>query len=483
MIGVVNQAELFATLPPPWEGQLRAQIRAMVASEPDHKLVVLDDDPTGTQTVYDVPVLTTWDIEALKGELAGPMPCFYVLTNSRSFAPHDAAKINREIARNLRAAVWQSAGFSAQPEHWRQLCCRAFTLVSRSDSTMRGHYPIETDVLAEELGPFDATILFPYLEAGGRYTINGTHYVAEGDKLVPAADTPFARDAMFGYRSSNLCEYVEEKTAGRVKAARVVSFSIPELRTPSETHEPTRRVFLKLRGLKAGTVAVVNACAPADAEFFAAASLCAEKTGGRYLFRTAAQFVAARLAVEPRPLWEPPVNRSSKFGGLIVVGSYVPKTSEQLQSLLDARPAIAAIELPVTDLSQGVSVVTRVNELLSAGRDVLVFTSRQVVRGATAAESLDIGNRVSTTLVEIIRRVEVQPRYLVAKGGITSSDLATRGLGVKRAMVRGQLLPGVPVWELGEETKFPGMPYIVFPGNVGGPSALINAIQKLKPSQ
>ena len=112
---------------------------------------------------------------------------------------------------------------------------------------------------------------------------------------------------------------------------------------------------------------------------------------------------------------------------------------------------------------------------------MVLATSRELVTSGDAAASLDIGNRVSAALVEIVRRLEVRPRYLIAKGGITSSDLATKGLGVKRALVRGQLLPGVPVWELGPETRFPGLPYIVFPGNVGGPSALTDAVQGLIP--
>ena len=79
-------------------------------------------------------------------------------------------------------------------------------------------------------------------------------------------------------------------------------------------------------------------------------------------------------------------------------------------------------------------------------------------------------------LIEIVRSLDVQPRYLVAKGGITSSDVATHGLGIKRAMVPGQILPGVPVWRSGTESRYPGMPYIVFPGNVGGPEALVEIV-------
>jgi uncharacterized protein YgbK (DUF1537 family) len=123
-----------------------------------------------------------------------------------------------------------------------------------------------------------------------------------------------------------------------------------------------------------------------------------------------------------------------------------------------------------------------VNEHLAAGRDTVLFTSRALVTGAGAAENLGIGQRVSAALVDIVTRLAAPPRFLIAKGGITSSDLATRGLGVKRALVRGQLLPGIPVWRLGAEAKFPGLDYVVFPGNVGGPDALAEAVQTLRAS-
>ena len=125
-------------------------------------------------------------------------------------------------------------------------------------------------------------------------------------------------------------------------------------------------------------------------------------------------------------------------------------------------------------------VVEQANAGIRAGRDVVVFTSRPQVIGNGAEASLAIGSQVSAALVELLRAIEVQPRYLIAKGGITASDLATHGLGVKRAMVLGQILPGVPVWELGAETKFPGLPYVVFPGNVGWPEALAAAVNKFK---
>ncbi|MDO8543079.1 MAG: four-carbon acid sugar kinase family protein [Opitutaceae bacterium] len=451
-------AATLAELPPlPAEGAGDA-IRAAVAANPSHKIVVLDDDPTGTQTVYDVPVLTTWNVAALKAEFARKPACFYVLTNSRSLPPAAARALNVEIARNLRLAAGDCT----------------FTVISRSDSTLRGHFPAETDALGEILGPFDATFVIPYFEAGGRYTLDDVHYVAEGDNLVPAGETPFARDASFGYANSNLRAWIEEKSAQRVRAAEVHSLSIGELRAGPNL------VVERLLALPKGAYCVVNACHPRDIEQFALAILSAERAGRRFLFRTAAQFVSARLGLAPRRLLSPrALNLPRQGGGLIIVGSHVPTTTEQLQRLLFAAVDLGVIELSVDlllDAARREAELGRARAALQvalrAGRDVVLYTSRRLITRGDAAENLKIGRSVSEALITLVRDLEVRPRYIVAKGGITSSDVATRGLGVRRAMVRGQILPGVPVWETGMETRFPGLCYIVFPGNVGGPDAL-----------
>lgn len=508
----LSKSALFATLPPPWNEYLRLRIREAVAARPEHKIVVIDDDPTGTQTVYDVPVLTSWELETLRAEFSAYEPCFYILTNSRSLPPEQARALTLELAKNLRAA----AGV------------RPFTLVSRSDSTLRGHFPLETDALDEVLGPFDATLLIPYFEDGGRYTIDNVHYIADGDMLVPTAETPFARDAAFGYRSSHLPTYAEEKSGGRIKASEVRSIGLDELRRGGPD-----AITERLMALPRGSLVVVNAAALADIEVFVAGLLAAERQGRRFCFRTAAEFPAARLGLARRPLltahalgltttigtrtasqsssrdYLPPgsvlppreTHRKSSgttqeerdpasaqlpnSGGLIVVGSYVPTTTRQVAQLADNKDLLR-LELSVDQLLTARrrqilhNVSTIVTKALSAAQDVMVFTSRPRVGGDSPAASLQIGTRISEALVELVRGLEVRPRYLLAKGGVTASDLATHALGVKRAMVLGQLVPGVPVWRLGLEAKFPGMTYIVFPGNVGGPDALAYAVKTLR---
>jgi uncharacterized protein YgbK (DUF1537 family) len=120
------------------------------------------------------------------------------------------------------------------------------------------------------------------------------------------------------------------------------------------------------------------------------------------------------------------------------------------------------------------------NTALAAGRDTVVYTSRQLITASDAAACLAIGRRVSAALIHLVQNLAVVPRYLIAKGGITSSDTATLGLGVRRALVLGQALPGVPVWQLGPEAKFPGLGYVVFPGNVGSDTALADLIGRLR---
>lgn len=464
----LSRSATFAALPPLWPHDVLPG-NAAAASASGRTLVVLDDDPTGTQTVRDVAVVTRWDRATLAAELSAAPACFYILTNSRSVAAPASRALHLELAANLRAAS-AAAG-------------RGFVVASRSDSTLRGHYPVETDTLAEILGPFDATFLCPYFEAGGRFTIGDTHYVAEGDRLVPAAATPFARDAAFGYRSSHLPAYIEEKTVGRTRAADVAAIPLELLRTGGPL-----AVAAKIRTLARGSVCIVNAAAPRDIEVFAAAALAAEACGSRFLYRTAAGFVAARIGQSPQQALLAPAAFSlpNRHGGLTLVGSHVPKTNAQLSALL-AAAAVVPIEIDVAALLDDsrreptlAAAVTALNSALAAGRDTVVFTSRRLVAGADAAANLAIGRRVSSALVHLVQRLAVAPRYLIAKGGITSSDTATLGLGVRRALVLGQALPGVPVWQLGAEAKFPGLGCVVFPGNVGADNALGDLVHQLR---
>jgi len=446
----MRAAELLGELPPPWPEDLQPQNRERALAA-DRTIVVLDDDPTGTQTVFDVPVIADWQGDAITQAFREGLPLIYVLTNTRAFVPAEAERINREVARAILSATGETG--------------RASAVISRSDSTLRGHFPLETDVLAEELGLGRAPLLLiPFFEEGGRVTVDDVHYVVEGDSARPAAETPFARDPVFGFENSDLRQWVEEKTAGRVMSGQVMSIPVGLIRGGG----PELVVGL-LRALPEKSVCVVNAVEMRDVEVVAAAVHQLWGEGRNLLFRTAASVVRALAGLPKRPLLDrAEIVNEAGSGGLVVVGSHVPKSTAQLEALVRGSEVLA-IELGEVD-----ETLAKVEQGLQEDRDVVLYTSRQLVTGRDDDETLAIGAQISAALVEIVSRLQTAPKFLIAKGGITASDIATRALGIKRAQVIGQLLPGVPVWRTER-----GLGYVVFPGNVGGDDALLEAVGRM----
>jgi len=478
----ISKQILLASLPPEWPEDLLPQIQTQVRIA-NKKLVVLDDDPTGNQTVHDVAVLTDWSAPMLAQALREPNPVVYILTNSRSMPLSEAQDLNRRIVRNLKSA-YAATG-------------RNFAMVSRSDSTLRGHYPGETDVLAQELGVrIDAVLLVPFFAEGGRLTAGDVHYVAQGDILIPAAATEYARDATFGYTHSNLRDWVCEKHAGALARDDVATISLNDIRTsgPGAVSAKLMALGAKPKGQAASSVTpvpvcIVNAVSYRDLEVVVAGLLQAEAAGKRFLYRTAASFVRVRGGIAPRPLLThadlglSPVRR---HGGLVVVGSHVQTTTRQVEAAL-ALPDIRKVEVSVPALlddhlreGEISRAVGRIEGLIGEGQDALVCTSREVITATSDLDSLAIGRRTSRALVKIVRRVNTRPAWIITKGGITSSDVATEGLGVHRVEVLGQAVPGVPVWRTGPESRWPNGIYVVFPGNVGDDRAVARMITILR---
>ena len=234
-----------------------------------------------------------------------------------------------------------------------------------------------------------------------------------------------------------------------------------------------------------GSVCTTNAVVQRDVEVIAAGVHLAEEAGATILARTGASYVQARAGLPNRPPLEAAdLPTRGEAGGLVVVGSHVPKTTAQLAVLLEHTPDWLQVEVAVPMLlderrdSYLQSMASEIATAIASGRNVVLSTSRELVLGSDDAANLDISARVSSALVEIVQAVP-RPRFLIGKGGITSSDLATRALGVTRATVLGAVVAGIPVWQLGEEARFPGLTYVSFPGNTGGDDALWLAVQKL----
>lgn len=436
-------------------------------------LIALDDDPTGTQTCHDISVLTVWDHETLCTELSTAKGGFFILTNSRALPGSEAKQLISTICQNLSKAA--------------EVTGKKVQIVLRGDSTLRGHFPEEPESVEESLGEADAWILAPFFFQGGRYTINDVHYVAEKDVLVPASQTPFAQDASFGYKSSNLRDYVLEKAGSRFSEKNLFSITLEDIRVGGPA-----KVTERLLQAPKGSVVIVNSAAESDMFTFAAGAIGAEQAGKKYLYRTGAAFVSCRLGISgklPMSAQELDMNYGSNAtGGLIIAGSYVPKTTAQLQSLRERRgDKLHVIELDVGTLIASdaaaeellKNTIDDASVRIQSGEDVLVMTSRKLIVGSDAISSLKIGGIVAAALVKILQSIQVRPRYVIAKGGITSSDAATKGLNMKRAMILGQAAPGVPIWRCDEDTsRHKSVPYIVFPGNVGSNDELAGLVER-----
>ncbi len=445
-------------------------------------LVVLDDDPTGTQSVADLPVLMDWTVESLTWALRRGTAAVYVMTNSRSLPPAEAETRNREVARNAADAA-ERAGVRVD-------------FVSRSDSTLRGHFPLEPLTLAEEVQaapgrPVDGIVVVPAFGDAGRITVHGIHYAGNPtDGYTPVGQTEFARDATFGYVSSDLREWVAEKSAGTIPAERVHLIDLIGLRT-----DPAGTVA-RLRSLSDAQPIVCDIVDEVDLRLLALALDEAEALGSRFIYRVGPPFVRAMIGQPGRaPLQAAEVAEIRRgglaehaVGGLIVVGSHVGMTTRQLELLLAQPVPPLELDLDVATLLSDradahiADVARRAAAALATG-NVVVWTSRTLVRTDDPDESLAISRRVSTAVVTVVQQVLAvrAPRFVIAKGGITSSDVAARGLGIRRAMVRGPMLPGiVSLWEP-MDGPARGIPYVVFAGNVGGPESLAVVVDTLSP--
>ena len=467
----VSKDELFAKIPAVDEAKVDAALNEEREAF-DRKIIVLDDDPTGVQTVNGIHVYTDWTEESIAAGFAEENRMFFILTNSRAFQTAQTEAEHRTIAARVAAEARRTG--------------KEFMLISRSDSTLRGHYPLETVTLArtlEESGErIDGEVLMPFFKEGGRFTIGDVHYVQEGAELTPAGDTEFARDKTFGYTASNMKEYIEEKTQGTFRAADVVSISLDDLRA--------MRVDVIIKQLMAITdfrKVIVNAVDYVDVKVFAIAMIRAMKAGKHFLFRTAAAWTKVIGGVTDKPLLrrDELVVPGNANGGLIIIGSHVKKTTEQFEKLreLDAVKFIEFNHLLVLDtprLEEELQRIIRETEdAIRHGMTVAVYTGRKRFDAGSEEESLRVSVQISDALTSIVRRLSVQPAFLIAKGGITSSDVGTKGLSVRRALVLGQVAPGIPVWQTGAESKFPGMSYIIFPGNVGAVETLRDVVKML----
>ena len=436
-----------------------------------HKIIVLDDDPTGIQKVHGIYVYTDWSESSILDGFQSENQMFFILTNSRAFSKEITKKVHEKITKRI-------AKVSEQLD-------QPYIIISRSDSTLRGHFPIETQVINDTLAhPLDGEIIIPFFKEGGRYTLHNIHYVEMNGELVPAAETEFARDRTFSFSTSHLGEYIEEKSMGKFKKNNVVYIELDDLRALN-----IEKIMGQLIDVTHFNKVVVNAISDNDLKVFTIALIRAIKKGKRFLFRTAASFtkVIGHVTDRDRLTKEEMIQKNITSGGLIIVGSHVRKTTQQLNELLKLKEVMpiefnsnlvfdkekfeAEIENRILDL----------NQKIARGQTCVIYTRRKRLDLGKGMPERDLALsvQISNGLTKIIKSLSCRPRYIIAKGGITSSEIGTKALNVSKALVLGQALPGIPVWKTDGSSKYPNMAYIIFPGNVGEVTDLFNIVKNL----
>ncbi len=433
------------------------------------KIVVLDDDPTGVQTIHGFYVYTNCDKESICQGFLDGNKAFYLLTNSRGLTVEETTRLHLSIREDVKEVSEQLQ--------------TPYIMISRSDSTLRGHFPLETKLL--NVG-YDGEILIPFFLEGGRYTINNIHYVLQNNQLVPAGQSEFALDKTFGYQNSDLTKYIEEKTAGKYPAESVTTISLEELRSLQYDV-----IIEKLMKVSDFNKVVVNAIDYCDLKVFAICFYRCLKQGKKFIFRAASSIVKVLSGCENQPLLtrEQMVQKETTNGGLVVVGSHTAKTTKQLEQLLQL-DNVAAIPfdsnkvlLSQDEFEKEVERCVKLEEeIIREGKTAVCFTQRTLLsfENDTKEQALQRSIAISKGVSDLVENLHVEPAFIIAKGGITSSDVGTKGLQVKKALVLGQILPSIPVWKTDEESKFPGIPYIIFPGNTGEEDSLKRAVKILE---
>lgn len=408
------------------------------------KTVVLDDDPTGTQSASGVEVLFDADARSIAAALS-TADSVYVQTNSRAIDESAAVA----LAQRLRADV-EAAAESLEVD---------VRFVLRGDSTLRGHVFAETAVFES---PDSIMVFVPAFPAGGRVTRDGVHFVRSEGVETPAADTEYAQDPVFPFRSSSLVDYVAEKS-GR----RATSVSLQDVRAGALPGILTNAA--------PGVVIVPDAETDDDIRTIAAAITAAITASASVVVRCASPLAAALAGVASDGLVEGPlVDPTSAV--LVVCGSHTAGATSQLAALAETvgPPLIINTEHALADpVAESVRLTAAAAHALRHQRIAVVASERQ---RRSEHNTLAHGEKVMETLISTVSGLLAGADLIISKGGITSSEVASRGIGAHRALVLGQILPGVSLWQMrdrhGREVH-----YVVVPGNVGDQQTLVDAVR------
>ena len=446
------------------------------------KIIIFDDDPTGSQTVYGCPLLFNWDIETLEQAFSKSSPLIFILANTRSLSPVLAVKRTREICSSIKKFFLRQ-GYSKDD----------YFYISRGDSTLRGHGVLEPAILAEELGPFDATFHIPAFLEGGRTTENGIHYL----NGIPVHTTDFGRDNIFGFSTSDLAEWIEEKSYGKIQAENILHVGIKQLDMAFNNEENFESLLNFLSKLKNNIPVVVDAKLPHHLEILSRAIKILSKEK-RFLFRTAASFINSLSGLPPNPKdTSDLVSLKSKNNdfeykpGLIMVGSHVKLATNQLENLLNDN-SCEGLEIPVIKLANIFTLedckekildmeeilLSKIGDILDVKKIPVLYTSREEMKFSSYSKRMNFGLELAYFMAIMVGKINNKLGYIISKGGITTQILLQKGLNFNQVDVKGQILPGLSIVKSDSDQN--NLPVVTFPGNLGNEKTLLESFRLME---
>ena len=437
------------------------------------KFVVIDDDPTGSQTVQDCLLLLKWDCSTLIKGFQSKSNLFFILANTRSLSENDAKLVIEEICKNLETVI---ASEAYEEE---------IIFISRGDSTLRGHNFLEPSTINSCLGPFDATFHIPAFIEGKRLTINGSHFVDN----KPIGQTIFARDKNFGFETSNVKNLLFEKSKSQINFEDIQNLLLSDIEILND--EENNIVFKKLKNLKNNKHVIVDAENYSQLKKF---SLIIKKLTKqrKFLFRTAASFISSiseKKSVSQAETFFSNLRIKDKdkifLPGLIIVGSYVELSTIQLENLLEISNC-NPIELDVFEFFKINSFennhkqrnlfknkfLKEIRFSFEKGKTPVLFTSRKFM-SLDYSEQFNFYNSLASFIAELVADLKYEIGYLISKGGITTNLILSNGLNADYVYLEGQILTGISVvtcnLKNGEK-----LPIVTHPGNIGTKDSLVN---------
>ncbi|WP_320663694.1 four-carbon acid sugar kinase family protein [Prochlorococcus sp. MIT 1223] len=441
------------------------------------KIIVFDDDPTGSQSVYGCPLLLKFDEEILSEGILDHSKLLFLLTNTRSMSASKAEDRTRQICKSFYKAAYKNLDF------------RKVLFISRGDSTLRGHGVIEPNVINQELGPFDATFHVPAFLDGGRTTVDGEHLLNGS----PVHLSSFANDQVFGYSTSYLPDWLEEKSGGKILSSNVLRLSCEQLNAAIQSSKGMDNLIQFLKKLSNNSLVVVDAEKSTQLKIFAKAviELMNEK---RFLFRSAASLISALADLPVNPMNQSEFSslrlkrNRSNLKGLIMVGSHVELADKQLDFLLKDS-GCKGVELPVKEIARALDsplsqvllrdlkelYLSQLDNIIESGKTPVIYTSRGEIDFPSVSKRMLFGIQLAELMANLVARLLPRIGYVISKGGITTQVFLEKGLNLGMVELKGQILPGLSVVCPYKKNSNSQIPVITFPGNLGNSETLLES--------